>query len=167
MFTVPLPSGGDTLLTSPLSDEERRRIEEDRQKLDQSYCAALDIWLQGYLAGDEGFETMCKGARNSLLRIGVSVISRQRIIGEMIDKALGVPEPKMTRGRKGSPIALRKTAAVIVDLVVEREKLPKVRSSTYGKISAYQRTVSILESAGFDVSEETVIKWYGEFRDIA
>lgn len=155
----------ETLLTSPLTPEQEVFQREADERIDKAETVALDIWLQGYLVGDVSLERMSREVRAALVRIGVSDRTRCRIIGEMLDKAAAKPEPKRGRGKKGYPVALKKTSPVIVDLVVEREGLPKTRSDTNKTKSAFERASEILEECGFEVTPETLIKWYTEWRD--
>lgn len=155
----------ETLLTSPLTPEQEASQRKAHERIDKAETVALDIWLQGYLVGDVSLERMSREVRAALVRIGVSDRARCRILGEMLDKVAAKPEPKRGRGKKGYPVALKKTAPVIVDLVVKREGLPKTRSDTKKTKSAFERTAEVLEECGFEVTPETIIKWYTEWRE--
>lgn len=155
----------ETLLTSPLTPEQEVFQRKTDERIDKAETVARDIWLQGYLVGDVSLERMSREVRAALVRIGVSDRARCRILGEMLDKAAAKPEPKRGRGKKGYPVVLKKTSAGIVDLVVEREGLPKTRSDTNKTKSAFERASEILEECGFEVTPETLIKWYTEWRD--
>ena len=155
----------ETLLTSPLSPEQKAFQRKADKRIEKAEIVALDIWLQGYLVGDVALERMSREVKAALVRMALSDRARRRILGEILDKATDRPEPKRGTGKKGYPVALKKTAPVIVDLVVEREGLPKTRSNTKKTKSAYERTAEVLEECGFEVTPETVIKWYTEWRD--
>ncbi|MCM0028704.1 MAG: hypothetical protein NBV55_03285 [Polynucleobacter sp.] len=155
----------ETLLTAPLTPEQEALQRRIYVRIDKAETVALDIWLQGYLVGDVSLERMSREVRASLVRIGVSDRARCRILGEMLDKVAVRPEPKRGRGKKGYPVALKKTSPTIVDLVVEREGLPKTRSGTKKTKSAFERAAEVLEECGFEVTPETLIKWYTEWRD--
>lgn len=155
----------ETLLTSPLTPEQEASQRKAHERIDKAETVALDIWLQGCLVGDVSLERMSREVRTALVRIGVSDRSRCRILGELLDKAAAKPEPRRGKGKKGYPVALKKTAPEIVDLVVKREGLPKTRSDTKKKKSAFERTAEILHECGFEVNPETLIKWYTEWRD--
>jgi hypothetical protein len=66
--------------------------------------------------------------------------------------------------REFEKFGVRENAALIVDLVVEREGLPKTRSATRKKMSAFERTADILRECGFEVKPETIIDWYSDWR---
>ena len=153
----------ETLLTLPLTPEQKTYQRKADERLGKAETVALEIWLQEYFVGGVSLERMSREVRAALVRIGVTENSRFSIIGEMIDKATAAPIPKRERGKKGYPVALKKTTTIIVDLVVEREGLPKTRSDTKKLKSAFERTSEILEECGFKVSSETIIKWYTEW----
>jgi hypothetical protein len=155
----------ETLLTAPLTPEQEDFQRRTDARIDKAEAVALDIWLQGYLVGDVSLERMSREVRVALVRIGVSDRARRRILGEMLDKAAARAEPKRGQGKKGYPGALKKTSPVIVDLVVEREGLPKTRSDTKKTKSAFERASEVLGECGFEVAPETLIKWYTEWRD--
>jgi hypothetical protein len=155
----------ETLLTAPLTPEQDDFQRRTDSRIDKAETVALDIWLQGYLVGDVSLERMSREVRAALVRIGVSDRVRCRILGELLDKAAARPAPKRGRGKKGYPVALKKTSPVIVDLVVKREGLPKPRSDTKKTKSAFERAAEVLEECGFEVMPETLIKWYTEWRD--
>lgn len=155
----------ETLLTSPLTPDQEVFQRKANERIDKAETVALDIWLQGYLVGDVSLERMSREVRVALVRIGVSDRARCRILGEMLDKAAARLEPKRGRGKKGYPGALKKTSPVIVDLIVKREGLPKTRSDTKKTKSAFERAAEVLGECGFEVTPETLIKWYTEWRD--
>lgn len=155
----------ETLLTAPLKPKQKALQRRTDARIDKAETVALDIWLQGYLVGDVSLERMSREVRTALVRIGVSDRARCRILGEMLDKVAATPEPKRGRGKKGYPVALKKTAPVIVDWVVKREGLSKTRSDTKKTKSAFERTAEVLEECGFEVTPETIIKWYTEWRE--
>ncbi len=155
----------ETLLTSPLTPDQEVFQRKANERIDKAETVALDIWLQGYLVGDVSLERMSREVRVALVRIGVSDRARCRILGEMLDKVAAKPEPKRGRGKKGYPVALKKAAPVIVDWVVKREGLSKTRSDTKKTKSAFERTAEVLEECGFEVTPETIIKWYTEWRE--
>lgn len=150
-----------TLLTQLMSENERRELTQHQQRLNKAQAVALGIWLEAYKAGDVGFEKMIKSTHHCLERIGVSEGSKVRILGTLVNDALSYPVPKKSRGGTVKlPLALRKTAATLVDLVSTQERLPKTRYSVTK--SAYEKVSEILRDAGFDVSPSTVIKWASE-----
>ena len=155
----------ETLLTAPLTPKQEALQRRTDARIDKAETVALDIWLQGYLIGDVSLERMSREVRAALVRIGVSDRARCRILGEMLDKVAAKPEPKRGRGKKGYPVALKKAAPVIVDWVVKREGLSKTRSDTKKTKSAFERTAEVLEECGFEVTPETIIKWYTEWRE--
>jgi hypothetical protein len=154
-----------TLLTSPLTPEQEASQRQADDKLDKAVTVALDLWLEEYRVGGTGLERMCRKVRAALVKIGASEQARHRILGEMLDKALEMTDLERGQGKKGNPMALQKTTARIVVMVAEREGLPKSREPK-DKESAFVRTAAILADVGFEVSPETVRKWYAEYRDL-
>lgn len=155
----------ETLLTAPLTPEQEALLHRTDARISMAETVALDIWLQGYIVGEVSLERMSREVRAALIKIGVSDRARCRILGEMLDKATARSEPKRSRGKKGYPVALKKISPFIVDLVVKRENLPKTRSDTKKTKSAFERTSEVLLECGFEVTPETLIKWYTEWRD--
>jgi len=156
-----------TLLTSPLTPEQKRYRDQEQNRINKAEIVALGIWLQEYQVGGVSLERMSREVRAALIRIGVSEQVRHRILGEMLDQLTSLPQPSRSRGKKGYPISLKKTSANIVDLVVKKEGLPKTRSDTKKKISAFERTSDILRECGFEVKPETIIDWYSDWREIS
>ena len=154
----------ETILTAPSTPEQEAFQRKADEMLDKAVTVALYIWLEEYRVGGTGLERMCRKVRAALVKIGVSEQARQRILGEMLDKALEITDLERGQGKKGNPMSLQKNTAKIVVMVAEREGLPKSREPK-GKESAFMRTAAILSDAGFDVSPETVRKWYAEYRD--
>ena len=154
----------ETLLTSPLTPEQKRHRDQEENRINKAEIVALGIWLQEYQVGGVSLERMTREVRAALIRIGVSEGVRHRILGELLDQLTSVPQPLRSKGKKGYPISLKKNAALIVDLVVEREGLPKTRSATRKKKSAFERTADILRECGFEVKPETIIDWYSDWR---
>ena len=154
----------ETLLTAPLTKEQQDFLQKIDDLIDKAETVALGIWLDEYTVGGVSLETMCANVRLALIRIGVSDRARQRIIGEMVDRALALPKPKRKRGKVGHPITLQKTTAKLVEMVVEREGLSKSRDSG-DRPTAFQRTSEILDLVGFEVSAESVIRYYFDYRD--
>jgi hypothetical protein len=153
----------ETLLTTPMSENELALIRISDQKIRRAEVVAIHIWLEEYLVGGVGLERLCAEVRAALKKIDVPERARHRFLGEVIDKALAAPKPKVGRGRKGIPVALKKYSARIVDMVVEQERLPRSQPVD-GRLTAFERTAQILEGANFKVSWETVKKWYLEER---
>ena len=150
-----------TLLTQPMSENERRELTQHQQRLNKAQAVALGIWLEAYKAGDVGFEKMIKSTHHCLERIGVSEGTKVRILGTLVNDALSYPVPKKSRGGTVKhPLALRKNAATLVDLVSTRERLPKTRYAVTK--SAYEKVSELLWGSGFDVSPSTIIKWVSE-----
>ena len=154
----------ETLLTSPLTPEQKHYRDQEENRINKAEVVALGIWLQEYQVGGVSLERMTREVRAALIRIGVSEEIRHRILGELLDQLTSVPQPLRSKGKKGYPISLKKNAALIVDLVVERESLPKTRSATRKKMSAFERTADILRECGFEVKPETIIDWYSDWR---
>jgi hypothetical protein len=153
----------ETLLTAPLTPEQRESIRKSDDLITKAETVALGIWLDEYKVGGVSLETMCEKVRLALIKIGVSDRARQRIIGETVDQALALPKPGRKRGKVGHPTSLHKAAAQIVDAVVERDGLSKSRDSG-NRQTAFQKTSEILDSAGFEVSIESVIRYYFEYK---
>jgi hypothetical protein len=154
----------ETLLTSPLTNDQMVFRQKMDKQVRKAETVALGIWLLEYQVGGVSLERMSREVKAALIKIGVSERTRQQILGEMLDQAISVPQPKRGKGRKGYPISLKKTAAIIVEIVAKTEKLPKTRSETKKKISAFERTSEILAECGFDVKPETVIDWHSDWR---
>jgi hypothetical protein len=154
----------ETLLTAPLSAEQQAFLKNTDDLIGKAKTVALGIWLDEYTVGGVSLEAMCKSVHLALIRIGVSDPARQRIIGEMVDRALALPKPKRKRGKVGHPITLQKTIAKLVEIVVEREGLSKSRDSG-DRPTAFQRTSEILDLVGFEVSPESVIRYYFDYRE--
>jgi hypothetical protein len=153
-----------TLLTQPMSDDEKHALTQHQQRLNKAQTVTLGIWLEAYKAGDVGFEKMMQSTHQCLERIGVSETSKVRILGTLANDALSYTIPKKTRGGTVKfPIALRKTAATLVELVSTREQLPRTRYAVTK--SAYERVSEILLDAGFDVKPSTIIKWVSESKN--
>ncbi len=153
-----------TLLTQPMSDDEKRALNQHQQRMNKAQSVALGIWLEAYKAGDVGFEKMIQSTYQCLRRIGVSETLKVRILGTLVNKALSYPVPKKSRGGTVKlPLALRKTSAILVELVSTRERLPKTRYAVTQ--SAYERVSEILRDAGFDVTPSTLIKWNTESKN--
>lgn len=154
----------ETLLTAPLTKEQQDFLKKTDDLIGKAKTVALGIWLDEYTVGGVSLEAMCKSVHSALIRIGVSEPARQRIIGEMVDRALTLPKPKRKRGKVGHPITLQKTIAKLVEIVVEREGLSKSRDSG-DRPTAFQRTSEILDLVGFEVSPESVIRYYFDYRE--
>lgn len=154
----------DTLLTSALTSEEEAAHRKAEAQLGKAKTVALGIWLEEYLVGGVSLERMAREVKSALEKIGVSKPVRHMILGEMLDRATSIPEPKRGRGRKGHPVSLKITAAIIVDLIANAEQLPKTRSETRKKTSAFQRASEVIADCGFSVSPETLIDWHSDWR---
>lgn len=154
----------ETLLTSPLTDDQKIFTQQLGKQVSKAETVAMGIWLLEYQVGGVSLERMSREVKAALIKIGVSERVRQRILGQMLDEATSVPQPKRGKGKKGYPIALKKTAAIIVEMVAKTERLPKTRSETKKKISAFERTSQILAECGFEVKPETVIDWHSDWR---
>jgi hypothetical protein len=154
----------DTLLTSPLTSDQKIFRQMLDKQVSKAETVALGIWLLEYQVGGVSLERMSREVREALIKIGVSERVRQRILGQMLDEVTAVPQPKRGKGRKGHPVALKKTAAIIVEMVAKTERLPKTRNETKKKVSAFERTSQILTECGFDVKPETVIDWHSDWR---
>lgn len=155
----------ETFLTAPSTPEQEASELRAADKLDKAVTVALDLWLEEYRVGGTGLERMCRKVRAALVKIGVSKQARQCILGEMLDKALEVTNLDRGQGKKGNPMLLQKTTAKIVVMVAAREGLPRSREPK-DKESAFVRASAILADVGFDVSPETVRKWYAEYRNL-
>lgn len=154
----------NTLLTSPLTQEQIRALEKREQLWDSAHVIALDIWLEGFKAGDISFERMSKEVHKALTKIDLPVRQKQLILGILIDEALSSPEPKRIRGGgKKYPTSLKKISASLVDLISNKEGLAKSRYSP--DESAYEKASQVLNDCGFEVSPNTLINWYSEFHD--
>jgi hypothetical protein len=154
----------DTLLTAPLSTEQQAFLNKADDLICKAETVALFIWLDEYKVGGVSLESMCEKVRSALIRIGVPEVVRHRIIGQTIDEALASPKPGRKSGRVGHPISLQKTTVKLVDLVVDREGLFKSRDSG-DRPTAFQRVSEILDLVGFEVSTESVIRYYFEYKD--
>ena len=154
----------DTLLTSPLTSDQKSLRQKLDKQVSKAETVALGIWLLEYQVGGVSLERMSREVKDALIKIGVSERVRQRVLGQMLDEVTSVPQPKRGKGRKGYPIALKNTAAIIVEMVAKTERLPKTRSETKKKISAFERTSQILAECGFDVKPETLIDWHSDWR---
>ena len=154
----------DTLLTSPLTSDQKAFRQRLDKQVSKAETVALGIWLLEYQVGGVSLERMSREVKDALIKIGVSERVRQRVLGQMLDEVTSVSQPKRGKGRKGYPIALKKTAAIIVEMVAKAERLPKTRSETKKKISAFERTSEILTECGFDVKPETLIDWHSDWR---
>jgi hypothetical protein len=154
----------ETLLTAPLSAEQQALRNKAEDLLGKAETVALSIWLDEYKVGGISLESMCEKVRSALIRIGVPEGVRLRIIGQTVDEALASPKPRRKRGKVGHPISLQKTTAKLVDLVVDREGLSKSRDSG-DRATAFQRVSEILDLVGFEVSAESVIRYYFEYKD--
>ncbi|QWD95053.1 hypothetical protein C2759_02635 [Polynucleobacter sp. MG-Unter2-18] len=153
----------NTLLTTPLSPQEKKALGDSKRLLDKAQAIALGIWLEGYKAGDISLERMAKGVYRALITIKLPEGTRKHLLGDMVDQALSMSPPVRTRGGgKIHPISLKKTAVSLVDLIATKEGLSKSRYSP--KISAYEKASQILNDCGFAVSANTLINWYSEFR---
>ena len=142
----------ETLLTAPLTKEQQDFLKNTDDLIGKAETVALGIWLDEYTVGGVSLEIMSEKVRLALIRIGVP------------DRALALPKPKRKRGKVGHPITLQKTTAKLVELVVEREGLSKSRDSG-DRPTAFQRTSEILDLVGFEVSPESVIRYYFEYKD--
>lgn len=152
----------NTLLTTPLTSDEIEALKGRELLWDKAHVITLDIWLEGYKAGDISLERMVREVHSALTSIKLPERSKQLLIGSMINEALSSPEPKRTRGGgKRYPTSLKKISASLVDLIASREKLPKSRYSP--NQSAFDKAASVLQECGFNVSIETLIKWRREF----
>lgn len=154
----------ETLLTAPLTKEQQDFLKKTDDLISKAETVALGIWLDEYTVGGVSLETMCERVRLALIRLGVPDRARQRIIGETVDRALALPKPRRKRGKVGHPVALQKTTAKLVDLVVDQEGLSKSRDSG-DRPTAFQRTSEILDLVGFEVSTESVIRYYFDYKD--
>ena len=154
----------NTLLTTSLSPQEKKSLEDSARLLDKAQVIALGIWLEGYKAGDISLERMTKGVHKALITIKLPEVSRKRLLGDMVDQALTMPPPVRTRGSgKTHPIVLKKTAVSLVELIATTEGLSKSRYSP--EMSAYEKASQLLDSCGFSVSANTLVNWYSEFRE--
>lgn len=154
----------ETLLTSPLTIEQKIDRDKLEKRVSKAETVALGIWLLEYQVGGVSLERMTREVRSALVRIGVSEQTRHRILGNLLDQVASVPQPVRGKGKKGYPVSLKKTATHIVDLVAKSEGLPKTRSETKKKMSAFERTSEILRECGFEVKPETIIDWYSDWR---
>lgn len=152
------------LLTGSLTPDQQAMLDHRENLIAKARAVALGIWLDEYKVGGVSLEGLCEKVHSALIRIGVPEEVRHQFIGRAIDEALARPKPKRKRGKVGHPVSLQKTIAELVDMVVEREGLAKSRDSAKTP-NAFERTSEILEEAGFRVSEESVIKYYFDYRD--
>lgn len=154
----------NTLLTSPLTPEQIKALEKREQLWDSAHVIALDIWLESFKAGDISFERMSKEVHKALTKIDLPERHKQLILGILINEALSLPEPKRTRGSgKGYPTSLKKISASLVDLISNKEGLAKSRYSP--EESAYEKASQVLNDCGFEVSPNTLVNWYSDFRN--
>lgn len=154
----------NTLLTSPLTPEQEKILEAQEKLWDKAHVIALNIWLEGFKAGDISLERMSKEVYRALSQISLSEPQKQLLLGMMVNQALSLPEPKRTRGGgKPYPTSLKKISASLVDLISNKENLSKSRYSPAE--SAYERASQILNDCGFKISPNTLINWYSEFHD--
>ena len=154
----------NTLLTSPLTPEQIKALEKREQLWDSAHVIALDIWLEGFKAGDISFERMSKEVHKALSKIDLPERHKQLILGILINEALSLPEPKRTRGSgKAYPTSLKKISASLVDLISNKEGLAKSRYSP--EESAYEKASQVLNDCGFEVSPNTLVNWYSDFRN--
>lgn len=154
----------DTLLTSPLTAEQKQALEGQEQLLDSAHVIALDIWLEGFKAGDISFERMSKEVHKALTKIDLPMRQKELLLGMLINRALTLPEPIRIRGGgKTYPTSLKKISASLVDLISNKEQLSKSRYSPHE--TAYEKASQVLQDCGFEVSPNTLIKWYSEFHN--
>lgn len=152
----------NTLLTSPLTSEEMKALEGREQLWDKAHVIALNIWLEGYKAGDIGFERMCIEVNAALTKITLPERQKQLLLGIMVNTALASPPPKRIRGGTTKyPASLKKISTTLVNIVATKEGLSKSRYSP--DISAYERASQVLNECGFEVPANTLINWYSEF----
>jgi hypothetical protein len=154
----------NTLLTTPLTSEQQKAIEEREQLWDKAHVIALNIWLEGYKAGDISLEHMIKQTHAALNKISLPERQKQLLLGVLVNDALSIAKPKRTRGTgKTYPTALKKISAILVDSVSNREKLSKSRYSP--EQTAFEKVSLVLNDCGFEVSPNTLINWYSEYRE--
>lgn len=145
-----------TLLTAPTPPAIAAEMRRKELMVERARILVLDVWLEGYKAGEVTLEKLCRKSRQALIRVPEG--HRQRALGQMLDAALMADVPPRGRGNKGQPNTLRDLAVKMVDIAHDEYGLNVGRGD---KETAFERVVEILTDLGVGgLTPRQVEDWY-------
>jgi hypothetical protein len=152
-----------TLLTQGYEPPTHDEIKH-RQIADEALGAArviLESIIHAYAEGELTIETAVRQATTAIQAERIPRdFQRQKMLGAFVSHVCEItPKPRNRKSSRKYPAWIRQTAIDLLEIVVEKEKLPKERIAKNG-MTAYERVAGILDMRGVAVSAYDVERFY-------